>query len=207
LDAHNFDYFRCDEPKITIGVDMHNLHVHLKMVNDDDPILLYMNRNNRSILYISSLNENKKSSEETDIEVYLMDIGNPEMPIPRTEFQNRIQMASDKFHNICKHLNNNSTFVEITSVGNEISFRGQNEGGKITMSYKDTNHSKKNDKADQVVQGIYELRNLMCFSKCNKLCSIIDIYLKNDFPVVLVISVSTLGKMYVFISPIETGNQ
>ena len=43
LDAINFEYFRCDEPKITIGVDMHNLHALLKSGNDDDPIILYMN--------------------------------------------------------------------------------------------------------------------------------------------------------------------
>lgn len=207
LDADNFEYFRCDEPKITIGVDMHNLHALLKMVNDDDPIIIYMNRDNRSSIYIRSLNENNQSSEETDIEVFLMEIGNPEMPIPKTEFQNKITMASDKFHTICKHLNNNSTFVEIKSINNEISFKGQNEGGKVTMSYKDINYDdKKKDKPDQIVQGMYELRNLMGFSKCNKLCNTIDIYLKNDFPLVLVISVATLGKMYVFLSPIENVN-
>lgn len=206
LDASNFEYFRCDEPKITIGVDMHNLHALLKMVSDDDPIVMYMNRDNTSALYIRSLNENNESSEETDIEIYLMEIGNPEMPIPQTEFQNKIAIATDKFHTICKHMNNNSTFVEITSIGNEISFRGQNEGGKITMSYKDINYNKKKDSTDHVVQGLYELRNLMGFSKCNKLCNVIELYLKNDFPLVLVIHVATLGKMFVFLSPIEDPN-
>ncbi len=204
LDSINFEHFRCDEPKITIGVDMHNLHSQLKMINDDDPIIMYMNRDNRSTLYIRSLNEGNESSEETDIEVFLMEIGNSELPIPKTKFQNRITMASDKFHNICKKLNNNSVSVEITSVGNEIKFRGQNESGKVTMSYKDTNYnSNKKSDSDQIVQGMYELRNLMGFSKCNKLCPTIDIYLKNDFPLVLVIGVQTLGKMYVFLSPIE----
>lgn len=209
LDAINFEYFRCDEPKITIGVDMHNLQALLKMIDDNYPIILYMNRDNRSTLYIRSLNENDKSSEETDIEIFLMDIANPEMPIPQTEFQNKITIATDKFHNICKHLNNNSVYVDIKSINNEILFKGQNEGGKVTMSYKDINEAgtKKKDKPDQVVQGLYELRNLMGFSKCNKLCNTIDIYLKNDFPLVLVISVATLGKMYVFLSPIENPNQ
>lgn len=204
LDADNFEEFECLEPKIIIGVDMHNLHAMLKLVNDDDPITLYMNKDNRSALYIQGSNASNDCSEETDIEIYLMDIGNPEMPIPQTEFQNKITMASDKFHTICKHLNNNSTFVEITSINNEISFRGQNEGGKVTMSYKDIHITgKRKDKPEQVVQGVYELRNLMNFSKCNKLCNTIDIYLKNDFPLVLVISVATLGKMYIFLSPIE----
>lgn len=207
LDANNFDYFRCDEPKITIGVDLHSFHNHMKTIDDDYPIILYMNRDDRSTLYIRNLSENNKTSEETDIELYLMDISNPEMPIPPTDFQNKITMASDKFHTICKHLNINSTYVEIRSVNNEILFRGQNENGKITKSYKDMNYSeKKKDNNDQVVQGLYELRTLMCFSKCNKLCNVIEIYLKNDYPLVLVISVATLGKMYVFLSPSNADN-
>ena len=203
LDAINFESFRCDETKVTIGIDMQHLHNLLKLINDEDPIVMFMNKDNRGKLYIRSINENNDSSEETHIELNLMEIANPDMPIPQTEFQNKITMASDKFHNICKHLNNNSTFVEITSINNEILFRGQNEGGKVTMSYKDVNYIKKKDKSDQVVQGIYELRNLMSFSKCNKLCQVIEIYLRNDFPLVLVIAVATLGKMYVFLSPIE----
>jgi proliferating cell nuclear antigen PCNA len=208
LDAINFEHFFCGEQKITIGVDMNHFHALLKTVNDDNPVVLYMNKDNRSAIYIRSVNEKDDSSEETDIELFLMDIGNPDMPIPPTEFQNRVTMASDKFHTICKHLNNNSTFVEITSVGNQISFRGKSDGGKVTMSYKDTHESsKKNkDKPGQVVQGIYELRNLMCFSKCNKLCNTIDVYLRNDFPLVLVISVATLGKLYIFLTPIENGS-
>ena len=207
LDADNFDYFRCDEPKITIGVDMHNLHALLKTINDDDPIILYMNRDNRGALYIRSLNENEESSEETDIEIFLIEIPSSEMRMEQTKFQNKITMASDKFHTICKHLNNNSAMVEITSVNNEILFRGQSDGGKVTMSYRDTDYGKKKKtRSDQVVQGVYELKNLLGFSKCNKLCPTIDIYLKNDFPLVLVITVATLGKMYVFLTPIDNGN-
>nr|URM62310.1 cell nuclear antigen [Mimivirus sp.] len=176
------------------------------MINDDDPMMLYMIEGCRSSLYIRSLNEDKDNSEETDIELFLMEIPNPEMPVPVTKFQNRITMKSDKFHNICKHLNNNSTFVEIKSINNEIIFVGQNEGGKVTMSCRDTEYNSAGKDTNQVVQGMYELRNLLGFSKCNKLCNTIELYLKNDFPLVLVISVATLGKMYVFLSPIENGN-
>ena len=202
LNADKFDSFKCLEPKLSIGVDMHNLHGLLKMISDDDPIVFYMNRDNRSTLFIQSLNENNEGCEETKIEMFLMEIENTEMPIPKTKFQNKITMASDKFHAICKHLNNNSVHVEIQSINDEISFRGQNDGGKATKSYKDVNYTGVK-KPDQVVQGVYELRNLMSFSKCNKLCNTIEIYLKNEFPLVLVISVANLGKMYVFLTPIE----
>jgi len=206
LDACNFEQFICLEQKITIGVDMNQLHALLKTISDDNTIYIYMNDDNRSALYIRSVNEKEDSSEETDIELFLMDISNPEVPITQTEFQGKITMASDKFHSICKHLNNNSTFVEITSVSNQISFKGKSEGGKVTMSYKDINGPVSKIVPPPVVQGLYELKNLMSFSKCNKLCTTIDLYLKNDYPLVLVIAAATLGKLYIFFSPSENGN-
>ena len=208
LDAGNFESFHCTEPKITIGIDMHLLYSLLKTVNDDDPVMLYMNKDNMSTLYIRSLCEGSEGSELTDIEVPLMDLNNVRMPLPETNFQNRITMSSDKFNTICKQLSVNASSVEIRSVNNEILFRGNNEGGKVTKTYRDTQYTgKKKNKPDKVVQGIYELRYLMIFSKCTKLCNTIEIYLKNDFPLVLVISVATLGKMYVFLSPLENQEQ
>jgi proliferating cell nuclear antigen PCNA len=198
LDAVNFEYFRCDEPKITIGVNMHNLHALLKSINDEDPIILYMNRDNRSILHIRSINE-KNGSQETDIKIFLIEIQCWEFSIPKTEFQNKITIASDKFRTICEHLNNHSNVVEIISIDNEILFRGKNDGGEVTTTFKDINN---NNKSNQVVKGTYVIKNLLTFSKFDKLCNIIEIYLKNDFPLVLAISMAALGRMYVFITPV-----
>ena len=209
LNADRFEQFICKEPKITIGVDMSRLHLLLKMVSDNDPIVLYMNARDRSFLYIRSLaeqNEMNNNIEETNIDVNLLEIPNNETDILHTKFQNIISVPSSKFHSICKNLNNCSTFVEIQATGNEVQFSGKCEGGKVTKTYKDNNNANSKNKSD-IFQGTYDLKNLMRFSKCNKLCSEIQIYLKNDFPLVLVISITTLGKMYVFLPPIENSAQ
>src|SRR6266567_4651346 len=48
-----FEIFECEEPKITIGIDINILHTMLKLVSDDDPITFYIMSNNRDTLYIS----------------------------------------------------------------------------------------------------------------------------------------------------------
>lgn len=202
LYAEEFELFRCEEPKITVGVDMHYLHNLLKPINDNVPIVLYMKRDNRSVMYIHCETSNEKQREEKDIEVFLMDISNPDIRLEKVKFTNKINLTADKFHSICKDMHTNSTFVEITSVNNEIHFIGQSEGGKITMVYSDPNFEPRED-SDQIIQGVYELRNLMYFSKCKKLCDTVDIYMRNDYPLVIILSVSTLGKMYVFLTPID----
>lgn len=207
LDSDKFDHFVCTEPKIKIGVDVNQLHAMLKVINDDEPIILYMNKDDTDKLYISSHAKNNDGSEETDIELFLMEINNPDLPINPTEFDNKITIASDKFHTDCKHFNNNTRTVEIISINDQISFKGTSDAGHITKTYKDV-HGTKNATGNKnvIVQGKYELKNLLSFSKCNKLCSTIDIYLKNEFPLVLVISIATLGKMYVFLTPVEEEN-
>lgn len=201
LEADQFVYFRCDQPMFSIGVDMVNLYTFIKGISDDTPIVFYMNRNNRNVLYIKSMTDN---SESTRIEINLLEINVQDIPILKTNIRNIITVASDKFHEICKVINNVSQFVEIRSVDNNITFKGTGDGGNIERSYEDENSKRK--PTGDVIQGIYELRNLMGFSKCNKLCNSITIYLKNNYPLVLAFSVATLGKMYVFLSPVQDVN-
>lgn len=203
LDAANFDEFKCEEPTITIGVDTHSLYAALKTINDAHPLVLYINKDNRNVLRINSLHETEQNYEETDIEINLMDLEAPKYTIPKTKFNSKFSMPSVKFNNVCKHISSNSTFVEITSVGNEFIFRGKNDSNKITKAYKDISNGDTGNKNKQLAQGIFELKNLMSFSKCNKLCETVDIYLKNNFPLVLCIPVATLGKLFVFLTPIE----
>lgn len=201
LDAANFEHFYCEDARITAGVDLGTLNSYIKTIDDDDAITIYMHRENRGSLFISTHSNDNR--EQTEIEINLMEIENPDLNPPRKEFDNMITMASDKFNNTCKKINNNSTVVEITAVGSSIDFRGHNEGGRMVRKYQDTSHTSKK-KTDKVIHGVYELRNLLAFSKCNKLCNTVELYLLNDYPLVLIISVGTLGKMYVFMTPIDT---
>ena len=204
LAAANFECFKCDEPEIRVGLDIHKLSKKLKMINDGDPITIYMNHNNRNILYIDAWSKNNYNNEKTEIEISLLDIANFEMPIPKTLFQNKISMASGQFHTICRKLHNNYEHVEIMSQCNEIMFTGYDEESKVKISHQDENCTVKDNVENQIIKSSFNLRSLVNIGNCNKLCNTIDIYFKNDFPLVLVISVATLGKFYIFVSPIMT---
>jgi hypothetical protein len=56
---------------------------------------------------------------------------------------------------------------------------------------------------EQIIKNTYEAEDLVIFSDCFKLCQTIDIKIKNDFPLVLVMSAGSLGKMFVSISPTD----
>ena len=47
----------------------------------------------------------------------------------------------------------------------------------------------------EIVQGIFELKYLTMFTKCTNLCPSIELYLKNDYPLVLRYMVANLGEI------------
>ena len=92
--------------------------------------------------------------------------------------------------------------IEIQSLGNQLIFRcngdfasqetiiGETGSGGMTFL--------KNDSPDDIVQGIFALKHLVLFSKCTNLCSNIELYLKNDYPLIIKYSVASLENKTLF---------
>lgn len=201
--AHKFEYFKCAEPIISAGIDLPCLYNMLKNVRDNDPITIYINRSTKDrFMYIHSEYTDEEHPEESDLEVALIAVEPKDLPIRKTEFNGRTTVKAEKFNQICKQLSNHADLVEIISINNEIRFKSKSEGGKVSRVIKDSGKKKKGQQGDgQLVQGIYDLKNLMYFSKIPKLSSTLEIFMKNDFPLVLRINIQDLGRMYVFLTP------
>jgi hypothetical protein len=75
-----------------------------------------------------------------------------------------------------------------------------NNNDSITI----TNPSKENDddaEESSVVQGIFSLKYLTLFTKCTNLSNVVQIYLKNDYPLIIEYTVASLGKIKLCLSP------
>jgi proliferating cell nuclear antigen len=56
-------------------------------------------------------------------------------------------------------------------------------------------------KTNEIVQGMFELKYLVLFTKCTNLCTSIQIFLKNDYPLVLRYMVANLGEVRLVLAP------
>jgi hypothetical protein len=97
-------------------------------------------------------------------------------------------------------------FNGIALINNEILFEGftfdQIKTKKITMSHKYIDHDNKNN-SDQIAK-VYDVRDLIMFNNCAKLHQTIDIRVKKDFPLVLVMYLGgSLGKLFVYITSVK----
>ena len=66
-----------------------------------------------------------------------------------------------------------------------------------------TENNEYNNEDVLIVQGIYELKHLVLFGKCTSLCNDIEIYMKNDYPLVIKYTVATLGRLLLCLTPIR----
>jgi len=55
---------------------------------------------------------------------------------------------------------------------------------------------------NKIIQGIYQLKTLSLFSKCSDLSNNLEIYMKNNFPLLIKKMISNLGYIYMSLSSV-----
>ena len=197
LDADKFEYFCCDVATITAGIDIKALNVFLQYFSYDDPLWIYMNQNNPNSLYFRGLNETTKC--ETNIEYKLIALDVQPLFIPNAHFQTHITMLSKEFYRITAYLHKLLSFVQIQVINDVVHFKGTNENVTIDISFPSI---AKTNPQNIVIQNIYDARSLYQLHNCKDMCKTIEIYMKENFPLVLQIPIWDLGKMTVYLSPV-----
>ena len=181
LNATNLYYFHCEE-KYIINIDMRLL---IKYITKNKPsniitILLDKNTNSLCIDKISNVISTEINATHNMV------------PIPKTEFNIKLEINNDILNNIYKTMAiNGCQFINIIVDNNNIIFKNEN-GNERKLSH--------NNNCSTIIDSVFDLKKLKIFCKYN-ISSPIDIYIKNDFPLVKVASLP-FGKLYVFISPI-----
>jgi hypothetical protein len=61
----------------------------------------------------------------------------------------------------------------------------------------------KTGNSTEVIQGIFQLRHLVLFTKCTSLCPTIEMYLKNNLPLILKYTVANLGEVKLVLATIK----
>ena len=211
LEAKNFSKFMCKKPKLTLGVNLLYLHKLIKSIDKEDNLTLYQDIDNKNLLNIKV--NNPESGKETYFDLKLLEIKKEKIKIPNITCEAQVTINSQEFHKLCREMNQIANFVDIRCLKNRVEFtcKGDNanrktvyrtdeEGGanKVHIQY-DT----KDDGKPFIVQGIYELKNLVMFAKCASLCEKIEIFLKSNYPLVIRYTVATLGRLIICLSPVK----
>jgi proliferating cell nuclear antigen len=205
LNHDRFENFYCPA-KYVLGVNMIYFFKLIKTMGNNDNLTLYLPASNPNKLGIRM--ENAEKSTVTNYFLKLFDTNVDEIQIPNLNFSNVIHMQSLDLQKICRDMNalGEKLDIEITSSGPDLIFRCEGDFAEQETVMSENNSTLKIQRTGatgEVVQGVFQLKNLVLFTKCTSLCPSIEMYLKNDYPLILKYTVANLGDVRLVLAPFK----
>jgi proliferating cell nuclear antigen PCNA len=187
LFADKFEHYEYNyhESKFIIGINSGNLLKYMKCMTNIDTLTWRVDEDdtNKLIMILESDREKKT------LKINLMELYYEDRNIKKIKPTYLASMESQGLQKYCKDFNN-IPYEKINILCNDknVIFSAKNESGEaefIVPELKDGLRIHKVDKdGDDIVQGIYELKYLLYFTKCISLSEGINIYLKNKKPII-----------------------
>lgn len=204
LFASRFEEYVCTRP-VDIGVNLANFHKLLKTVNGSDTLTLFLDETDSNRLGVRVENEEKRS--RTEYKLNLLDLDQERINIPAVEVQTCVVRPSMDFQKIVRDMAGISERVEIKNVDDQLILTCKGDfcmqetvlhdgsGGTPALG-------EGQGPTGAIVQGIFSLKYLVLFCKCSSLCSTTELYLRNNYPLIVRYSVASLGELKLCLSPI-----
>lgn len=197
LHADKFETYYCPQTHI-LGVNLIYLFKLIKSMGNTDSLTLYLPESDTNKLGIRM--ENAEKSTTTNYFLKLFDTNIEEISVPPINFTNVIHMKSVDLQKVFRDMNTlgEKLNVEITSSGSDLIFRCEGDfAEQETVMSENSNTMKvqKSGPSNEVINGVFQLRHLVLFTKCTSLCQSIELYLKNNLPLIIQYSVANLGSI------------
>lgn len=211
LDASKFEYYKCTN-KLCIGINMMNMHKLIKCINNNDTLTLFIDSSDMNHLGIKI--ENGEKNTRTTYKLNLLDLDNPKICIDPAEFSSVITLPSCDFQKICRDMNNLAEHMAITNIDSQLIFscKGEfcsqetilNDMDRPTSaaeSCADSSPASPSSAVAEIMQGVFSIKHLVLFTKCTNLCNTVELYLKNDYPLIIKYAVASLGEIKLCLAP------
>ena len=210
LAAENFELYECKKDKIIIGVNMFHLFKLINTIDNDDTLTIYIENSDFYDGVTSHLGlkfENGEIKQCKTQKLRLIEPESEELEVPDVKFSSIINLPSSDFQKIIRDLASISDKLEIKSVDNELIFKCNGNYAKAEIRRTETSNSMQflqKQGNNEIIQGIFSLKNLIYFIKCTNLCNQIEIYLQNNKPLIVKYNVASLGEIKLCLAPLPS---
>jgi len=202
LIAKCFEYFYCAQEQ-SLGLKIKSLYILLKTISNNDVITMYVLKSDITRLVIEI--ENKEKNIKDVSKLKLLDIDEDECEIGGIDFDRVIKMPSTDFQKICKELSNIADIVNIEVSGNIFKMSVDGTIGEKEVIVQKNNQVYVNGSAEEVhIIQKYALKFLLLFVKSSNLCSTVEIFIKDNYPLVLIYSIGSLGSLKFLLVPFNS---
>lgn len=193
LDAANFEVFQCDRPYV-VGLFIQHLNNVLKMISTNDTLTFEIDDAHDTELVI--LAENAEKSTRSQYKLFRMDVDEDHLQIPAVAFNNVTYMPSIDLQRIFRDLSQMSDTVEVRSEPTRLVFRTTGDYCSAEREF-----FKKEPDPNANARACFVLKYLKLFLKAASVSSFAEIYLQENYPLVLRFQVASLGTLQYFLAP------
>ena len=203
LEAENFEYYHCPNT-IKVGVSMSNFAKLMKNVGNNDAIEMHITTDDPNSLTIMIDNMDKNIS--TVVNLKLLDIDDQVITVPDTTPDTVITMSSQELQRFFRDLLiiSDELHVEACSQYLKLSCKGDFADKCVIIkgTSVESNTQMTCENENQKVQGKFSLKYLNLFTKgSTNMCSVVEIMLKNDYPILIKYAVASLGHITFCLAP------
>lgn len=198
LVASSFEFFHCSSD-ITLGVNIKDLYIFLKPVGNNDVIT--MSVYNKDITKLNVVVENKEKNMKVVSTIRLLDLNEQEFRIPDIDFDSVIKMPSNDFQKYCKDLSNISDEIIFKNKDDNFVMAVEGDAGTTEIVLGETVSVEFNKLTNDEFVGKFDIKYLLLFIKNSNLCTNVELFLKQDVPLILVYSVASLGSLKFALAP------
>ena len=135
----------------------------------------------------------------------ILDLPCANIEIPSVDFDSIITMPSNDFQKLIRDMHNLSSYLEITSQGNKLYLRCKGDFAEQTTEIEQVEDGNQGvefqSNNTEIIQGVFALKHLFLFTKCTNLCPSIELYLKNDYPIIIKYLVGSMGEIRMCLAP------
>jgi proliferating cell nuclear antigen len=199
LDADQFEHYEYNykHSKLTIGINLTNFLKCIKCMTNFDTMTWKIDDEdiNKLIMILESEKEIKT------FKMNLMDLEDANYEIEPVKFPYSIILPTQDFQNYCKNMMSVTDKIDIKSTNDNLFLSGKGELGIVDFQLTASNISngltivKNTENVNEIVQGTFELKYLIIFTRCSSLCSHVNLFLKNNYPLIVQYSVAKLGQI------------
>lgn len=206
MSADNFEHYKCSREEFNIGIKLVKFYKYIKNIGAQNVLTLFVDE--RDLNKLGIVIEDKDKGLVVTHKVNLLDPndeGATEIEEPYTTI---VKMPSTFFQKICRDCNPLVDILEIR--------RSPGKSKKLILLSDDEDETEiilgetkeflsfiKNEKEDEIIQGFYNLKDLISFTKCANISKSVKLYLGNDMPLMIEYNVGNLGTIQLSIPSIN----
>jgi proliferating cell nuclear antigen len=229
MEASKFEYYKCDDT-FSIGINMQSIYRLIKTISNNDTVTMSIKKNEMHRLKIVISNTEKQTRvisylKLLDIDQEIISIPDIEfdhiITLPCIDFQryckdmmvisNTVTITCEpKLFTLSCEGDFAEQVIEIREFNSLVNNMKKKHNTNTTTTKtivesilkKEPEYEHEQDNVPFITtRGVFSLKYINLFIKSSSLCSTVELYLKNDYPLVLIYKIGSLGKLQFCLAP------